>query len=113
MCLFILIFFPCRMLPYGCLATGDRSGLIEVVSTSETIADIQLNSSNVAAAAAFNKDALLNWLKEYNSGLVYFVWLLFSWTNSQITVLTVRIISVLEEILMYLLLHFRLDQNDR
>lgn len=61
-----------RMLPYGCLATGDRSGLIEVVSTSETIADIQLNSSNVAAAAAFNKDALLNWLKEYNSGFVYF-----------------------------------------
>lgn len=60
------------MLPYGCLATGDRSGLIEVVSTSETIADIQLNSSNVAAAAAFNKDALLNWLKEYNSGLVYY-----------------------------------------
>uniref|UniRef100_A0A4X2KQJ3 phosphatidylinositol-4,5-bisphosphate 3-kinase n=1 Tax=Vombatus ursinus TaxID=29139 RepID=A0A4X2KQJ3_VOMUR len=57
-----------RMLPYGCLATGDRSGLIEVVSTSETIADIQLNSSNVAATAAFNKDALLNWLKEYNSG---------------------------------------------
>nr|XP_028586853.1 phosphatidylinositol 4,5-bisphosphate 3-kinase catalytic subunit beta isoform isoform X2 [Podarcis muralis] len=57
-----------RILPYGCLATGDHSGLIEVVSTSETIADIQLNSSNVAAAAAFNKDALLNWLKEYNSG---------------------------------------------
>lgn len=70
-------FFPFRMLPYGCLATGDRSGLIEVVSTSETIADIQLNSSNVAATAAFNKDALLNWLKEYNSGLVYFVSLLF------------------------------------
>ncbi|XP_067322056.1 phosphatidylinositol 4,5-bisphosphate 3-kinase catalytic subunit beta isoform isoform X2 [Anolis sagrei] len=57
-----------RMSPYGCLATGDLSGLIEVVSMSETIADIQLNSSNVAAAAAFNKDALLNWLKEYNSG---------------------------------------------
>ncbi|XP_062832618.1 phosphatidylinositol 4,5-bisphosphate 3-kinase catalytic subunit beta isoform isoform X2 [Anolis carolinensis] len=57
-----------RMLPYGCLATGDLSGLIEVISASETIADIQLNSSNVAATAAFNKDALLNWLKEYNSG---------------------------------------------
>ncbi|XP_007422311.1 phosphatidylinositol 4,5-bisphosphate 3-kinase catalytic subunit beta isoform [Python bivittatus] len=57
-----------RLLPYGCLATGDYSGLIEVVSASETIADIQLNSSNVAAAAAFNKDALLNWLKEYNTG---------------------------------------------
>uniref|UniRef100_A0A672U5Z2 phosphatidylinositol-4,5-bisphosphate 3-kinase n=1 Tax=Strigops habroptila TaxID=2489341 RepID=A0A672U5Z2_STRHB len=57
-----------RILPYGCLATGDHSGLIEAVSSSETIADIQLNSSNVAAAAAFNKDALLNWLKEYNLG---------------------------------------------
>ncbi|XP_060098149.1 phosphatidylinositol 4,5-bisphosphate 3-kinase catalytic subunit beta isoform [Heteronotia binoei] len=57
-----------RIVPYGCLATGDHSGLIEVVSASETIADIQLNSSNVAAAAAFNKDALLNWIKEYNSG---------------------------------------------
>ncbi|KAL0593054.1 Phosphatidylinositol 4,5-bisphosphate 3-kinase catalytic subunit beta isoform, partial [Plecturocebus cupreus] len=64
----VLLPQPSKMLPYGCLATGDRSGLIEVVTTSETIADIQLNSSNVAAAAAFNKDALLNWLKEYNSG---------------------------------------------
>lgn len=75
------------MLPYGCLATGDRSGLIEVVSTSETIADIQLNSSNVAAAAAFNKDALLNWLKEYNSGLVYFIHHPCEQTAKQITIL--------------------------
>ncbi|MGH0177806.1 UNVERIFIED_CONTAM: hypothetical protein FKN15_075766 [Acipenser sinensis] len=57
-----------RIVPYGCLATGDKSGLIEVVSASETIANIQLTSSNVAATAAFNKDALLNWLKEKNSG---------------------------------------------
>uniref|UniRef100_W5MA77 phosphatidylinositol-4,5-bisphosphate 3-kinase n=1 Tax=Lepisosteus oculatus TaxID=7918 RepID=W5MA77_LEPOC len=57
-----------RIVPYGCLATGDRTGLIEVVSASETIANIQLTSSNVAATAAFNKDALLNWLKEKNSG---------------------------------------------
>uniref|UniRef100_A0A8D2ZCU7 phosphatidylinositol-4,5-bisphosphate 3-kinase n=1 Tax=Scophthalmus maximus TaxID=52904 RepID=A0A8D2ZCU7_SCOMX len=57
-----------RIVPYGCLATGDRSGLIEVVSSADTIANIQLTSSNVAAAAAFNKDALLNWLKERNTG---------------------------------------------
>uniref|UniRef100_A0A3Q3RAC7 phosphatidylinositol-4,5-bisphosphate 3-kinase n=1 Tax=Monopterus albus TaxID=43700 RepID=A0A3Q3RAC7_MONAL len=57
-----------RIVPYGCLATGDRTGLIEVVSSADTIANIQLTSSNVAAAAAFNKDALLNWLKERNSG---------------------------------------------
>uniref|UniRef100_A0A672U483 phosphatidylinositol-4,5-bisphosphate 3-kinase n=1 Tax=Strigops habroptila TaxID=2489341 RepID=A0A672U483_STRHB len=62
-----------RILPYGCLATGDHSGLIEAVSSSETIADIQLNSSNVAAAAAFNKDALLNWLKEYNLGFLFHI----------------------------------------
>lgn len=57
-----------RIVPYGCLATGDRAGLIEVVSSADTIANIQLTGSNVAAAAAFNKDALLNWLKEKNSG---------------------------------------------
>lgn len=80
-------FFPFRILPYGCLATGDRSGLIEVVSTSETIADIQLNSSNVAATAAFNKDALLNWLKEYNSG----------WVGSARVILPVERIIALQE----------------
>lgn len=57
-----------RIVPYGCLATGDRSGLIEVVSSADTIANIQKNSSNMAAAAAFNKDALLNWIKEKNPG---------------------------------------------
>uniref|UniRef100_A0A8C1EJJ3 phosphatidylinositol-4,5-bisphosphate 3-kinase n=1 Tax=Cyprinus carpio carpio TaxID=630221 RepID=A0A8C1EJJ3_CYPCA len=56
------------IVPYGCLATGDHSGLIEVVSSADTIANIQKTSSNMAAAAAFNKDALLNWLKDKNSG---------------------------------------------
>ncbi|XP_012891283.1 PREDICTED: phosphatidylinositol 4,5-bisphosphate 3-kinase catalytic subunit delta isoform-like isoform X1 [Dipodomys ordii] len=57
-----------RMTPYGCLPTGDRTGLIEVVLHSDTIANIQLNNSNMAATAAFNKDALLNWLKSKNPG---------------------------------------------
>ncbi|XP_010848493.1 PREDICTED: phosphatidylinositol 4,5-bisphosphate 3-kinase catalytic subunit delta isoform [Bison bison bison] len=57
-----------RMTPYGCLSTGDRTGLIEVVLHSDTIANIQLNKSNMAATAAFNKDALLNWLKSKNPG---------------------------------------------
>uniref|UniRef100_A0A9J8C4P1 Phosphatidylinositol-4,5-bisphosphate 3-kinase catalytic subunit beta n=1 Tax=Cyprinus carpio carpio TaxID=630221 RepID=A0A9J8C4P1_CYPCA len=39
-----------------------------VVSSADTIANIQKTSSNMAAAAAFNKDALLNWLKDKNSG---------------------------------------------
>ncbi|MGH0155670.1 UNVERIFIED_CONTAM: hypothetical protein FKN15_029728 [Acipenser sinensis] len=57
-----------RMIPYGCLSTGNKTGLIEVVSNSDTIANIQLNKSNMAATAAFNKDALLNWLKTKNPG---------------------------------------------
>uniref|UniRef100_A0A6Q2ZPY2 phosphatidylinositol-4,5-bisphosphate 3-kinase n=1 Tax=Esox lucius TaxID=8010 RepID=A0A6Q2ZPY2_ESOLU len=55
-----------RMIPYGCLSTGNKTGLIEVVKNSETIANIQRNNSNSAATAAFNKDALLNWLKSKN-----------------------------------------------
>ncbi|XP_039583710.1 phosphatidylinositol 4,5-bisphosphate 3-kinase catalytic subunit delta isoform isoform X3 [Passer montanus] len=57
-----------RMTPYGCLSTGDKTGLIEVVMHSDTIANIQLNKSNMVATAAFNKDALLNWLKSKNPG---------------------------------------------
>ncbi|XP_060115268.1 phosphatidylinositol 4,5-bisphosphate 3-kinase catalytic subunit delta isoform isoform X1 [Heteronotia binoei] len=57
-----------RMTPYGCLSTGDKTGLIEVIMQSDTIANIQLNKSNMAATAAFNKDALLNWLKSKNPG---------------------------------------------
>uniref|UniRef100_A0A8C4QZD6 phosphatidylinositol 3-kinase n=1 Tax=Eptatretus burgeri TaxID=7764 RepID=A0A8C4QZD6_EPTBU len=57
-----------RIIPYACLSTGDKTGLIEVVQKAETIANIQLNKSNLAATAAFNKDAILNWLKHKNSG---------------------------------------------
>uniref|UniRef100_A0A3P9LWL3 phosphatidylinositol-4,5-bisphosphate 3-kinase n=1 Tax=Oryzias latipes TaxID=8090 RepID=A0A3P9LWL3_ORYLA len=35
-----------RIVPYGCLATGDRAGLIEVVSSADTIANIQLTSND-------------------------------------------------------------------
>lgn len=60
-----------RMIPYGCLSTGNKMGLIEVVKNSDTIANIQRNSSNSAATAAFNKDALLNWLKSKNPEWVF------------------------------------------
>lgn len=59
------------MIPYGCLSTGNKMGLIEVVKNSDTIANIQRNSSNSAATAAFNKDALLNWLKSKNPEWVW------------------------------------------
>uniref|UniRef100_A0A3B3D766 phosphatidylinositol-4,5-bisphosphate 3-kinase n=1 Tax=Oryzias melastigma TaxID=30732 RepID=A0A3B3D766_ORYME len=37
-----------RVVPYGCLATGDRAGLIEVVSSADTIANIQLTSNDAS-----------------------------------------------------------------
>ncbi|KAJ3586160.1 hypothetical protein NHX12_012561 [Muraenolepis orangiensis] len=55
-----------RMIPYGCLSTGNKMGLIEVVKNADTIANIQRDNCNSAATAAFNKDALLNWLKSKN-----------------------------------------------
>ncbi|XP_053331098.1 phosphatidylinositol 4,5-bisphosphate 3-kinase catalytic subunit delta isoform-like [Spea bombifrons] len=60
-----------RMIPYGCLSTGDKTGLIEVVMRSETIANIQRDCSSVAATAVFNKDALLHWLRRRNPGRKY------------------------------------------
>ncbi|ESO88783.1 hypothetical protein LOTGIDRAFT_179045 [Lottia gigantea] len=48
-----------RMNPYGCLATGHEQGMIEVVTMSKTVANIQkwYNKN------AFNRKALFEWLK--------------------------------------------------
>ena len=48
------------MNPYMCIATGDQQGLIEVVTESETIANIQMWYKK----KTFDKRALLEWLKE-------------------------------------------------
>ncbi|KAK7093898.1 phosphatidylinositol 4,5-bisphosphate 3-kinase catalytic subunit delta isoform-like [Littorina saxatilis] len=49
-----------RMNPYMCIATGDQQGLIEVVTDSETIANIQMWYKK----KTFDKRALLEWLKD-------------------------------------------------
>ncbi|XP_070560385.1 phosphatidylinositol 4,5-bisphosphate 3-kinase catalytic subunit beta isoform-like [Ptychodera flava] len=56
-----------RMIPYRALSMGDKVGLIEVVTEAETISKIQKKGGGLAAAAAFKKDALFNWLKNHNS----------------------------------------------
>ncbi|XP_076472546.1 phosphatidylinositol 4,5-bisphosphate 3-kinase catalytic subunit delta isoform-like [Babylonia areolata] len=48
-----------RMNPYMCIATGDQQGLIEVVTESDTIANIQMWYRR----NTFDKRALLEWLK--------------------------------------------------
>ena len=55
---------PCRMIPYGCLSTGDQVGLIEVILNSSTIAKIQKRSRG--ARGAFDRKVLLQWLREQN-----------------------------------------------
>uniref|UniRef100_A0A8D3B796 phosphatidylinositol-4,5-bisphosphate 3-kinase n=1 Tax=Scophthalmus maximus TaxID=52904 RepID=A0A8D3B796_SCOMX len=44
-----------RMIPYGCLSTGNKMGLIEVVENSDTIANIQRNNSNTSLTQRLDK----------------------------------------------------------
>eukprot|EP01132_Coremiostelium_polycephalum_P002582 gene2582-3199_t len=53
-----------KLSPYGCIATGDMVGMIEVVLNSETTAKIQKNAGG--ATAAFKLDPLANWLNQHN-----------------------------------------------
>ena len=53
------------MIPYHCLATGNKVGLIEVVPDADTIANIQ-KEKGFTATAAFKKGSLFSWLKDHN-----------------------------------------------
>ncbi|XP_042908951.1 phosphatidylinositol 4,5-bisphosphate 3-kinase catalytic subunit delta isoform [Parasteatoda tepidariorum] len=54
-----------RMIPYQCMATGHKVGLIEVVPDSDTIANIQ-KEKGFTATSAFKKGSILSWLKDHN-----------------------------------------------
>lgn len=51
-----------RINAYGCIATGHERGVIEVVTESDTIANIQQEMK----ANAFDKSAIYRWLKKMN-----------------------------------------------
>ncbi|KAL5014906.1 hypothetical protein ScPMuIL_009176 [Solemya velum] len=51
-----------RINAYGCIATGHERGVIEVVTESDTIANIQQEMK----AGAFDKTAIYRWLKKKN-----------------------------------------------
>ncbi|XP_065339767.1 phosphatidylinositol 4,5-bisphosphate 3-kinase catalytic subunit beta isoform [Cloeon dipterum] len=55
-----------RMIPYNCISTESRVGLIEVVLNAETIANIQKEKGMFSATSAFRKGSLLAWLKDHN-----------------------------------------------
>ena len=60
---FVCVWFR-RMNAYGCLATGQEEGLIEIVLDADTIANIQKKNAGLAVTAAFKKDSLWKWLHE-------------------------------------------------
>ncbi|XP_038597266.1 LOW QUALITY PROTEIN: phosphatidylinositol 4,5-bisphosphate 3-kinase catalytic subunit gamma isoform [Tachyglossus aculeatus] len=50
------------LLPYGCISTGDKIGMIEIVKDATTIAKIQ--QSTVGNTGAFKDEVLHHWLRE-------------------------------------------------
>ncbi|XP_065178142.1 phosphatidylinositol 4,5-bisphosphate 3-kinase catalytic subunit gamma isoform-like [Sycon ciliatum] len=58
------------MIPYGCVATGLNSGMIEVVGNAQTIAKIQQEEGGgillPKGFAPFKKETVFNWLKKMN-----------------------------------------------
>ena len=57
---------PSRLLPYGCLSTGNRVGFIEIVRKSNTIANIQKEKSSRPKLGLWDSNVLYAWLKEKN-----------------------------------------------
>ena len=50
--------------PYGCIATGDETGMIEVVKNADTTANI--NKAAGGTTAVLRVDTLAKWLKSHN-----------------------------------------------
>ncbi|EPY41053.1 phosphatidylinositol-4,5-bisphosphate 3-kinase [Angomonas deanei] len=53
-----------RIIPYGCISTGEGVGMIEVVLDSDTIASI--TKKDGGAQAAFSEQPLINYLRGFN-----------------------------------------------
>ncbi|XP_053718195.1 phosphatidylinositol 4,5-bisphosphate 3-kinase catalytic subunit gamma isoform [Synchiropus splendidus] len=51
-----------RLLPYGCISTGNRIGMIEIVKDATTIANIQ--QSVMGSTGAFKDEILNQWLRD-------------------------------------------------
>ncbi|KAL9654688.1 hypothetical protein ABK040_006750 [Willaertia magna] len=54
-----------HMQPYGCICTGEMTGMIEIVLNSQTIANI--TAERGGASGAFKADPIAKWLKKFNS----------------------------------------------
>ena len=54
-----------RMIPYGCLATGQSVGMIECVRNANTVMKI-MQQGNIKAAIQLDSKELHRWIKEKN-----------------------------------------------
>lgn len=61
------LLFIFSLLPYGCLATGYCSGLIEVVKNAKTIMNIQ-KLGGLKGQFQFDASALYRWIAKNNPG---------------------------------------------
>lgn len=63
----LLINSTLRLNPYQCLSTGQDEGLIDIVTLSNTVANIQKLYPGLKLKSAFNKLCIYEWLKRYNN----------------------------------------------
>ncbi|ESN92774.1 hypothetical protein HELRODRAFT_96068 [Helobdella robusta] len=56
-----------RLLVYNVLPSGQKEGLIEVVTDSRTLAEIQLEFTDITLVAGFNKKCIYQYLQKHNS----------------------------------------------
>jgi hypothetical protein len=59
-----------KMIPYTCVSTGDEIGMLEIVTSSNTIANITYDMGGQNARAVFDKTVILKWLEKHNPGEV-------------------------------------------
>nr|ACT98281.1 pi3k-like protein [Schmidtea mediterranea] len=69
-----------KLLPYGCLATGKDSGIIEAVKDAKTVMSIQ--RSNIIAAMQMNSSSLYRWIQANNRTCEQFAKALETFTRS-------------------------------
>eukprot|EP01051_Picozoa_sp_SAG22_P001116 SAG22_NODE_39_length_26283_cov_18.486653_15_plen_489_part_00 len=55
-----------KLIPYGCVATGDEIGMIEVVLDSNTTANINFEEAGGGARAAWDATVFTKWLQKAN-----------------------------------------------
>lgn len=58
-----------RMLPYGCLSTGNEVGMIEVVLNAETVSNIQQKYGG--STAAFRDQPIQEWIRAQNADGIF------------------------------------------